>query len=173
MKAIGSFSPLFILYVPRTVPYPGLQDMNRHRLAKPGELIDVMHSCSNDWRKIFSTFSKIIVQTLKLNLKWQDYRDEFLCQKNGNECIVFEPAYYDKYINQSIHIIASQKLYDSFDKKLPNKEPVGNFQKIWHEDNHYLTPYFDYRQFPNLLIETFVKHLQERPFVQSYTLSSK
>ena len=38
-------------------------------------------------------------------------------------------------------------------------EDVGALDKIFYQDGVYVTPYFDYQQFPNDLIACLVRHI--------------
>ena len=156
---LGSDNPLFILYLPRLIPLEGLNIADLDRPAQPGELCQVMQSCSNDWRKIFSTYAKIIHATLQLNSTWQDYRDKRLLQPGGNSAIEFSSTLRLTDFPQAIHLIGGKSFAKSFEFGQQVLHALEGDARVHYTGNTYQPQYFDYRSFPNILIDKLVLHL--------------
>lgn len=125
-----------------------------------GEVPQVISLTGNHWRKIFSIFSKI---SHGLNPSksetWQIYRDEVLLTSSGGEMITFSKKVI-KSSGMCIHIITGKGHCEKFDLPFERFKKIDVESKILHYQSIYMTPYFDYRQFPNQLIEALVHHIQ-------------
>lgn len=155
-----SKEPKFILYVPRPIPFADLENPNVSRALGENEAIDIMKNCSNDWRKIFSTFSKIIHPIIEAPCTWQNYRDQHLLQAHGNEALVFGPYLLDSKFPDAVHIIAGKNFYKDFELPSRSWSTLEETSNLHRSGLLFKTPYFDYRQFPNRLIDIFVEELK-------------
>jgi hypothetical protein len=127
---------------------------------KVGEITEIISLTGNHWRKIFSIFSKISYGLNSDRKKtWQEYRDEVLMTKSGTEVITFSKK-ITKTSSRSVHIIAGKNHCESFDLSLDKFKKIDEEGKILNYKNIYLTPYLDYRQFPNVLVETLINHIK-------------
>lgn len=107
----------------------------------------------NHWRKICTIFAKLVAGD-----NWRDYRDQQLF--HVGEQINFEPHFVE---SGQLHIISGKSNWLRFgrtleslqgDAKIFCLEPNKIFYTQDKAQNLYLfTPYFDSRQFPNVLIE--------------------
>lgn len=120
---------------------------------------EIVESNGNHWRKIFVIIAKLCCKATS----WQDYRDHMLLN--------------EVYINFSDRIPTTNGLTFVCGKKHSeylgindNTAPWQNIDelsrvKINKEDQpRYVvcTPYLDYRQFPNVLIDDVVQYLAEK-----------
>jgi len=144
---------LLVLYLPNR---PDISDYKNKRFLKNvciGRIPQIIDETGNHWRKIFSIYSKI---AYSLNIeaadKWQTYRDEILLTKNSSEIICFSSSLL-KIDEKTVHIISGKDCASKFDFDLKKFRQVDAEGKILNYKNIYLTPYFDYRQFPNKLVE--------------------
>lgn len=108
----------------------------------------------NHWRKIFSIYAKLCVQ----RGSWQEYRDQQLL--TSRQAISFKDQLYDK---NAIHIIAGKASWHRLDLNPETFKTLDN-KGLSHSTNSekgtlLLTPYPDYRQFPNILVEQIRQHL--------------
>ena len=99
----------------------------------------------NHWRKILIILAKL--QSPDNN--WRYYRDRNLLRRH--EAISFrdylEPG-------KALHIIAGRASWERLGVDYTEFMPLGDSNRLLIRDNILLTPYPDYRQFPNHLIET-------------------
>jgi len=156
---LGADKPLFILYVPRHIPYKDLEKLEQTRALNPLELSEVLSACSNDWRKICSTFSKVLCKTLSYSGTWQEYMETVFLQKHGNECMVFSSSLLQ--IPSAVHVIGGKAFAQSFDFGTRIFSPISDENKLLRSGRIFLTPYLDYRQFPNVLIDCLVTELKK------------
>ncbi len=145
-----------VLYLPNKPDLNIYRSKRKLRNLQEGEVQEIISLTGNHWRKIFSIYSKI---SYELNLgqtnTWQEYRDKFLLTQGGIEIISFSKRIV-KSSGKSIHIIAGKLHIKDFNLSIDEFSNVDREGRILKCGNIYLTPYFDYRQFPNHLIDSLL-----------------
>jgi hypothetical protein len=146
---------------------PNKPDINKYKTKrvlknlKGGEICEIIAFTGNHWRKIFSIFSKL---SLGLNPTrsntWQLYRDEVLLTSHGGEVIKFSKK-LTKISDRTIHIVTGQNYSKQFDLSFDRFKKIDEEGRILNYQNIYMTPYFDYRQFPNVLIDILIGHIKD------------
>ena len=117
---------------------------------KSGEVQSIISQTGNHWRKIFSIYAKISFGLNNQVAKtWQEFRDDILLTSKSNTKISFA----SKISKADIHIISGMACVEKFNLDMKHFKKLDTEGKILYHKNIYLTPYFDYRQFPNTLIE--------------------
>jgi hypothetical protein len=165
MTILGDKRAAMILYLPNRPLMP------ESDLVSVPELIELN---GNHWRKILTIFAKINAK----NGDWKEYRDQQLLKHN--ECICFGDVLMEddveakglalknidnSRLNIKLHVIAGKESWARV-CKIDSPESQGfiaidHNSKIWMKDNILLTPYFDYRQFSNALIDSLTKYLAD------------
>ncbi|MBN1006500.1 DUF6942 family protein [Amphritea pacifica] len=107
----------------------------------------------NHWRKILIILAKL--QTTEST--WRDYRDEQLLRQH--EAIVFGDQLLTGH---QLHIVAGKASWLRLGLDLQHFTPMEASGRLFRQENIILTPYPDYRQFPNALID------QLRPVIQAF-----
>lgn len=121
-----------ILYLPRPPQLPST-------LSVPA-LIDLN---GNHWRKILTILAKLCAP----GDDWRAYRDRGLLQRR--EAICFEPRLRPR---PARHLVAGKANWSRLGLAPAGFEALDAQQRLWRRGELYLTPYFDYRQFPNALV---------------------
>ncbi|MDO6564115.1 hypothetical protein Q4488_12040 [Amphritea sp. 1_MG-2023] len=125
----------------------------------PQQPLDYRRLCElngNHWRKILIILAKLQAP----NLDWRHYRDQQLLQQH--EAICFSQHLLSKENPQPLHIIAGKASWQRLGLTPQQFTPLDENHRLLQRDNIILTPYPDYRQFPNQLIE------QLRPIIQAF-----
>jgi hypothetical protein len=129
---------------------------NEPILSNVGQVDDVpclIEINGNHWRKIFTIMAKLVVPNL---VNWRDFRDGDLFEKVG---IAFSVQQLRDY--QGIVFVVGNTFRESY----PISESTT---KVGHKHLAYVSlpyiwcPYLDYRQFPNLLIESLREIILEK-----------
>jgi hypothetical protein len=140
---LGSRDPELILYLPNPPLMPAAD--------QPLDIKQLITINGNHWRKIFTILAKLKAA----DGDWRSYRDHKLLQQK--EAICFD----DRLLAGSArHLIAGKASWIRLGLDPNDFEPLDDQQRLWRRDNVFLTPYPDYRQFPNVLIE------QLKPFLR-------
>lgn len=133
---LGAPAAALVLYLPNPPRYP----VDRPR-ADTAALIDLN---GNHWRKILTILAKIACRPAG---DWRRYRDEALLQ--SSEAISFadrlEPG-------AGTHLVAGKASWERFGFDIGEFTAVDD-GRLYARGNILLTPYPDYRQFPNRTIE--------------------
>ena len=130
---------MIVLYI---VNQPVLSsDMNNDGLLSVSELISLN---GNHWRKILTIFAKLT----SVDDDWRTYRDHCLLHKK--EALCFSAGLLE---SASFHLIAGKVSWEYLGVDIKEFQALDAGQRLWVKDNVMCTPYFDYRQFPNALIE--------------------
>jgi len=137
---------------------PPLEDFEEFKAFTRGDLALVMAS-GNHWRKIINIFAKLAFELNSKNCNsWQDYRDHCLLS-NGDEIILVN---HQTLIEDSgIHLICGKNQFESMDLEEAAFQSLDEEGKVRVCENVIQTPYFDYRQFPNKLIDELVQYLHK------------
>jgi len=144
-----------ILYIDKAPPFEGFEEF---KTFSRSDLTQVMES-GNHWRKIINIFAKL---AFGLNSKdcgsWQEYRDRYLL-RDGDEIILVN---HQTLIEDSgIHLICGKNQFESMDLEEAAFQSLDTEGKVRVCENVIQTPYFDYRQFPNKLIDELVQYLHK------------
>lgn len=99
----------------------------------------------NHWRKIFSILAKLCSPA---SMRWQDYRDQAVLHKD--EVICFSDSLL---LDARWHLIAGKASWQRLGLDTANFMPLDTEGRVWVRDNILLTPYPDYRQFPNRTVD--------------------
>jgi hypothetical protein len=151
------------VYVAKAPPMPYFETLNSLEPVINQQINSINQHCGNGWRKVFNVYAKVLFALpsehysfAKQAPTWQQYRDEFLLQKNSKTALLFSPPYLSNISNNhQLHIIAGR----THGKHLLQQ---GNLtaQFNWLDDefaidtsnNIIVCPYFDYRQLSNIKI---------------------
>lgn len=143
LPALGSAQPKVVLYLDNR---PKMDDNQILHIPS------LIAANGNHWRKIFSIFAK-----LNSDQNWREYRDQKLLLED--EQIQFATVLQK---TASIHIFSGKSCWQRFGVT-PLELAEGEMQALANKKVFYYrsaeyglmlyTPYFDYRQFPNVLVE--------------------
>lgn len=152
MTCMGATSATLTLYLPN----PPSEIPKGMDLTQPD--VPLLTSLNgNHWRKIFTILAKLTAP----DENWREYRDQALLQYS--ERISFADNLDDRDGWQLIAGKASwQRLGFTDETFLPrDMHPLDGQGRLYLKDRIVLTPYPDYRQFPNQLIEILRQHMHE------------
>lgn len=108
----------------------------------------------NHWRKIFTIMAKLASPFPE---DWRQFRDQQLLEKVR---LVFSIEQLEG-VSGLIYLVGN-----SFREVLPINDKavtLGEKHRAYIYQSRVWCPYLDYRQFPNILIESLREHLKERP----------
>lgn len=119
---------------------------------------DLVAINGNHWRKVFVIIAKLCCH----NVSWQQYRSEDLI----NEVYIsFENKLNEfatlQYICGKSHSKTFELCEDNKSWQTVNEEYDVKFHQTMTGQKMLLTPYLDYRQFPNALIEEVKSYLSD------------
>ncbi|WP_163130898.1 hypothetical protein [Agarivorans sp. Alg241-V36] len=137
---LGSEQPQIVLYL--NTQTPSLP--NNHHDLKGAELSHaILGNNNNNWRKVLTIFAKLCAP----DEDWRRYLHQDLLLK--------QQINFKQHLVKSakIHLVAGKANWQRFDTA-PEEKSASN-QKKWNflAPNILFTPYPDYRQFPNSMIE--------------------
>ena len=157
---IGVEQPKLVLYIQNRPPLEYFTDLNSYRSANKNEICDIIDQCGNHWRKIFSIFAKLAFATTHHECNsWQEYRDNILLTQNGHEAIIFQNK-LQVFPCEAHHLICGKTFFDEFNFDENEFHNLDENEKVKHREKILQTPYFDYRQFNNALVEKVVNHIE-------------
>ncbi|WLQ11776.1 hypothetical protein O5O45_18780 [Hahella aquimaris] len=161
---IGDSRPLLILYTPHRPPMPQYEQMEGYRGGIPGETEVIIKETGNHWRKIFSIFAKIAQGLLFPEEDWRVVRDRRLFTEGGATALLFQQRLLDLQTENrpALHIIGGQQFSEGFSTLPQTPQALQEESRILRAGNVYLTPYLDYRQFPNALIATLLADIERQ-----------
>lgn len=136
-RDLGTSEPQLVLYLPNPPTIPA-----GHSGLDVPALIEYN---GNHWRKILTILAKICSQ----EPDWRQYRDGKLLRGN------FEAISFGTALRASArwHVVAGKASWQRLGLEPETFEPLNNEGRLLARDNVLLTPYPDYRQFPNRSIE--------------------
>ncbi|MFS1438244.1 DUF6942 family protein [Shewanella sp. 10N.286.48.A6] len=127
----------------------------------------IINDNGNHWRKIFTIMAKIAVSD-KAPDTWRDCRNQLfnpqaaddLKRVNFSQCNIIINA-TKLSVNSHIHIICGQAAFANISDQsfISALTAIDESQKIMAHEQILITPYLDYRQFPNVLIEQLRRYL--------------
>lgn len=162
----GDHNANFRVYVAAPPPMPAYQHLCSIIPLQASDLHQIYLECGNGWRKIFNVYAKLLftlpVEQFAFQSKaasWQQFRDEQLLQKHGNNALCFDAP---TLVHSGFHLIAGRTLAKQLSSQGLNAElhwlnaefAVDPTQKLL------VTPFFDYRQLNNEKIAVSAKLLQ-------------
>ncbi|MBA6409147.1 hypothetical protein H4J63_07280 [Pseudoalteromonas sp. 5Ae-yellow] len=151
------------VYVAKAPPMPFFETLECLEPVINEQINTINQHCGNGWRKVFNVYAKVLFALpsehysfAKQAPTWQQYRDEFLLQKNSKTALLFTAPDISKASNKNqLHIIAGRthakdllqqgKLHAQFDW-------LDDEFAIDTSNNIIVCPYFDYRQLSNIKI---------------------
>ncbi|EWH08652.1 parallel beta-helix repeat-containing protein [Catenovulum agarivorans DS-2] len=137
---------LCLQHRPPVEPYPTLQSVH---YLQAGELTELVSQCSNNWRKVFNCYAKLLFELDALGFaRWQDYRDDHLLQLGCQHSVLFAPAPLVFNPDPDCVYIIAGKTYAAT-LALPELEWLSPSFAINHTYKIIVSPYFDYRQLTN------------------------
>lgn len=154
---LGCQQPLLCLYTPHRPPLPNYQRQRGYRAANQGETAQIIAETGNHWRKILSIFAKIYCQLFCPSERWQEVRDRRLLTRGSRTALLWQSQLLPA--EGAIHVVGGMDFAASFELPTLLGQPVDDEGRITAFGHCYLTPYLDYRQFPNALIDAFCTHL--------------
>ncbi len=143
---IGSDNPRIVLYINTQMP---ALDAPLTELPKAHLCQSILTNNNNNWRKILSIFAKLTAP----NDDWRGYLQQqlLLDQQINLTTQLIESAQW--------HLIAGKKNWYRFATELINESPKDGENIFFTSDCRIYTPYPDYRQFPNVIVEKCRNHL--------------
>ncbi len=108
----------------------------------------------NHWRKILTILAKLCAP----DDDWRSYRDQHLLR--NHEALCFADQLQHDATHNRLHLIAGKASWNRLGLHAEQLRPLDDSARVLVHDNQILTPYPDYRQFPNALIA------QLRPLIQ-------
>jgi hypothetical protein len=159
---LGAVAPDVILYTENRPILPA-DILYGERLMIPGLIV----LNGNHWRKILTIFAKLVSPSDD----WRGYRDGLLLQEK--EAICFGDALHETRNKTGdvmgntavkIHLISGKSTWDRLGVNLDEFQSLDPQQRLWVKGNVICTPYFDYRQFPNSLIDIARNYLIKNNF---------
>lgn len=152
----GSKQADLVVYLPNRPQIDEFINLDSFRALRSGEVQEIISQCGNHWRKIFSIYAKIAFAIDPKDYStWQQYRDTVLLTDHGAEAVIFGCEIVP-FSEKTFHFIAGRAHFDAFSLKREEFKEIGNDGKIFVKNRIFQIPYFDYRQFPNKLVEKIV-----------------
>ncbi|MBE0361150.1 DUF6942 family protein [Pseudoalteromonas aliena] len=151
------------VYITKAPPMPFFETLKCLEPVQNEQIDTINQHCGNGWRKVFNVYAKVLFALpsehysfAKQASTWQQYRDEYLLQKNSKTALLFSAPDISKASNKNqLHIIAGRthaknllqqgKLHAHFDW-------LDDEFAIDTSNNIIVCPYFDYRQLSNIKI---------------------
>ena len=152
LNYLGSPNATTLLYLPSPplLPENAVDSTNHSALMLSSSgltMAQLIELNGNHWRKIMTILAKLCSP----QNDWREYRDQQLLQQH--EAICFESALRP---GRQIQLVAGKASWQRLGLDLNDFSALDSAQRLWRCNQHpqlFLTPYFDYRQFPNALIE--------------------
>lgn len=148
LQLLGSAQPDIVLYLEKPPLLPAVESSDN----APVSCSELITLNGNNWRKILTIFAKLVVPQAEL---WRDYRDQQLLQQR--EAIAFSTT----LVPAKVHIIAGKASWQRLGFAPKADEALDDQGRLFAIGNTLLTPYLDYRQFPNELV-TQARHWLNR-----------
>jgi hypothetical protein len=163
LVGLGDIQFSVAVYVAKAPPMPFFETLECLEPVQNEQIDTINQHCGNGWRKVFNVYAKVLFALpsehysfAKQASTWQQYRDEYLLQKNSKTALLFSAPDISKASNKNqLHIIAGRthaknllqqgKLHAHFDW-------LDDEFAIDTSNNIIVCPYFDYRQLSNIKI---------------------
>lgn len=169
LVGLGDIQFSVAVYVEKAPPMPFFETLECLEPVQNEQIDTINQHCGNGWRKVFNVYAKVLFALpsehysfAKRASTWQQYRDEYLLQKNSKTALLFSAPKItstcaDKAPSNKnqLHIIAGR----THAKNLLQQGKL-HAQLDWLDDefaidtsnNIIVCPYFDYRQLSNIKI---------------------
>ncbi|WP_146074435.1 DUF6942 family protein [Pokkaliibacter plantistimulans] len=134
---LGSQAPHITLYIPHCPLLP--PDVDPQYPNVPA----LINANSNHWRKILTIYAKLASPSAD----WRSYRDQQLLQHEALLCQSTSLAQHEGW-----HWVAGRANWEGLGMTHSQCQEIVTGQ-VWRKGSLLLTPYPDYRQFPNRLID--------------------
>ncbi|WP_394393339.1 DUF6942 family protein [Shewanella woodyi] len=145
--SLGAHNPTYCFYLPTPPVFP-----KEWSLAQDDAISVLIEHNGNHWRKILTIMAKICAP----NEDWKHYRDTHLLKHNeiiliGADTLLQTNIPQQKLWHFLVGAVVSQQL--SMETQDVSFIDVNHNSKLLYNNQSLLiTPYLDYRQFPNQLI---------------------
>jgi hypothetical protein len=162
----GDSNANFRVYVAAPPPMPEYQHLTSLIPLQASDIHQIYLECGNGWRKVFNVYAKLLFALPAAQFpfqsqaaSWQQFRDQLLLQKHGNNALCFDAPTLG---NISFHLIAGRTHAKQLISQGLNAELHWLNAEFAVDPVHRLlvTPFFDYRQLNNEKIEISAKLLQ-------------
>jgi hypothetical protein len=177
---VGASLPRIILHIANRPPVDSFDAVNGeadiNRPLQISEAADIIKQTGNHWRKVFSILAKISFALFDTDCKtWQEYRDTKLLTEQGFEYLCFSSlkqrnassSLATNIIEQTSVSVVCGFAYAETQLDFPSLIPHQVFEKLkWSEQDHCLvTPYFDWRQLNNEMLDVAIKIVASKLFI--------
>lgn len=153
----GDTEAIVTVYVENRPPMPQYQYLESVAILQPEDIAVINSHCGNGWRKLFNVYAKLLFALHPAHFSfsrqaesWQQYRDQFLLQKNSSTALLFSQPYLQQP-GKTIHLIAGR----TYARKCLDNGLNCQLEWLNHEfaidryNKVLVSPYFDYRQLNN------------------------
>ncbi|MCU4677432.1 hypothetical protein N7931_17550 [Catenovulum sp. 2E275] len=142
------------VYFEHRPPIDKYIEMDELTGLQPGELDFILANTSNNWRKVFNCFAKLIFALKPAQYtSWQMLRDDSLLTDNGQFALLFSKPDFNQ---NRIHIIAGRTYAAKLNFEFELTWLTPHFA-INQQYKLIVAPYFDYRQLTNERLAQLVK----------------
>jgi hypothetical protein len=181
LVGVGSSSPRIVLHIANRPPVDGFTAINGeediNRPLQVSEAASIIQQTGNHWRKVFSILAKISFALFDTGCKtWQEYRDTKLLTEQGFEYICFS-SLVDTHSQLDLAKYKTVSILCGFSYAQSQLDvlPLISHQKFdklkWSEPHQCLvTPYFDWRQLNNEMLDVVINILKSKLDVETLPL---
>lgn len=156
ISGFGHSAPNWVLHIANRPDLPEFNQDNFRTLAE-GEVASIINNTSNHWRKVFSIMAKISFALYDTGCEsWQQYRDTKLLSGSGFEALSYLP--YAEDANDNYFSVVAGFQYAATQLDLDKLIPHHSTSKLLRIEGSdcVVTPYFDWRQLNNELLEKLI-----------------
>lgn len=143
---LGDPQSRLTVYIANRPPLDEYQHLAGIQVMQPGEIARIAQQTGNHWRKIFNVYAKLVYELNTQGLaSWQQYREEFLLQKNSKQSLLFSAPDLSQ---PGLHLVMGRTYAKNLMLDAELLAVDTDFQ-IDPQKRLLVTPYFDYRQLSN------------------------
>ncbi|MER2491921.1 DUF6942 family protein [Catenovulum sediminis] len=143
------------VYIENRPPLEAYLSLYHLKPLEENELDNIVTRCSNNWRKIFNCYAKLLYQLNTCDLSsWQQYRDQLFLKEGANAALLFSApllATTELKESKTVHVISGRTYASKLN--LPTLDWLAPDFAINRQHKIIVSPYFDYRQLSNIKIE--------------------
>ncbi|MEC4728293.1 hypothetical protein HWQ46_22415 [Shewanella sp. D64] len=163
---LGSANPKYCFYLPNEPVLP-----NGWHFSQQDAVAKLIELNGNHWRKILTIMAKICAP----NSNWKHYRDTQLLKQNERIMIgenqVFIGGTHKRVWHFLVGAVVSEQLSNKMDP--PSFAIIDDKKKLsFNNQSTLITPYLDYRQYPNQLIAETRLLIASHSYILSTEISS-
>jgi hypothetical protein len=156
---IGSVKPNITLYLPNP------PEVQSSFMPTAPDIVQLIEDNGNHWRKILTIFAKLACASDSAEAKhWKSYRDNKLLQQREKICFEDVLSLADD-ADDGWHLVAGKASWQRLGFDCEQFTPLDPQGRAFYQQRVILTPYPDYRQFPNALIEQVVSVMTNSTFL--------